>query len=64
MAISGNVEIDRMIARNRNLRLKRRRASAYAANEPTISARIVVTVVMITLFLSAEVKLSFLKIEL
>ena len=28
IAISGNVEIDRMIARIRNLRLKRRRASA------------------------------------
>jgi hypothetical protein len=53
-----------MIERIRNFRLKRRRASASAANEPTSKSRIDVTVVRITLFYSAEGKLSFLKIEL
>ena len=63
IAIGGKVEIDRMTASSRNLRGNRRRASAYAANEPTINAKTVVTVVTMRLFRSAEVKSPFLKTE-
>src|SRR5919112_1846842 len=38
IAIAGNVVIDRTSARIGNLPLNRRRASAYAQNEPTVSA--------------------------
>src|SRR5918997_3244367 len=63
MVIWGNVVIVRTIARIANLNRLRRRASAYAQNEPTISASAVVTSATIALFFSAVVKFASLKID-
>src|SRR5689334_3890470 len=63
IAIGGKVEIDRTIARIANLPLKRSRASAYAANAPNTSDRIVALPATITLLRSACVKSLFLKID-
>src|SRR3954447_6561790 len=63
IAIGGNVEIDRMIARIANLPPERSPASAAAANEPKTSDRIVALPATITLLRSACVKSLFLKID-
>src|SRR3954454_4515447 len=64
MAIAGNVVIDRTSARMMNFLLKRRRASAYAQNDPTISASAVVNSEMIALLRRDFVKSLFSKIDL
>ena len=63
IAIGGNVVVERMIARIRNLNLKRSRASAYAAKEPIVSAINVEQPETIALVFKAVVKSAFLKIE-
>src|SRR4029078_10142658 len=63
MVICGNVVIVSTIARIANLNRILRRASAYAQNEPTISASAVVARATMALFLSAFVKFESLKID-
>src|SRR3954464_7715267 len=63
MAIAGNVVIESTRARMMNFPLKRRRASAYAQNDPTISARNVVNSEMIALLRRDFVKSLLLKID-
>ena len=63
IAICGNVEIDSTIPSRMNLKPIFRRASAYAANEPTMTPRNVVARLTITLFWSERTKSSFSKID-
>src|SRR5215217_9389744 len=63
IAIAGNVVIDSTSARIGNLPLKRRRASAYAQNEPTVRAATVVTTLTTALLSSARVKSPFWKTD-
>src|ERR671910_43363 len=63
IAIAGNVVIDSTSARIRNFPLKRRRASAYAQKDPTVSASAVVESEMIALLSSDLVKSLLLKID-
>src|ERR687885_26439 len=64
IAICGNVEIVSTTARMIALPVSRRRASAYAQNEPTARDRAVVMNATATLLRSALVKSGFSKIAL
>src|SRR3954447_11121045 len=64
IAICGNVEMDRTIARITYLKRSFSRASAYAQKDPTASASTVVDIATTALLRSAFVKSGFWKILL